>query len=367
MSGLETLPPDQRAVLQLILQQGRGYAELAGMLKIDIAAVRERAHAGLDALAGASGATPAPEQRARIADYLLGQQDAAERLVTFAELGDAADASRWAGELRDRLAPLAHEALPEVPATGATNGRAVASAAPAAASTPAAPAPVAHAPASEPAPAAAPPTGAGHADAGSPPTPRVAPATAGSASPRRPSRTGGALLIGGVLVAVVVLAIVLLNGGGGGGGKATDSATTSATAAGTATTPATVGGTGTTAPQATVVAQVNLSATPGNGSGVGLGIVERGQGGKQAIAIAAQKLAPNGAKDIYAAWLQGPPGSHFLGFVPARVGKAGGFTASAALPGDARRYTSVLITREPTTRVPKTPGPTVLSGSLKLP
>ena len=59
MSGLETLPPDQRAVLQLILAQRRDYAELAGLLKIDAGAVRTRAHAGLDALAGGTaGPTP---------------------------------------------------------------------------------------------------------------------------------------------------------------------------------------------------------------------------------------------------------------------------------------------------------------------
>ena len=35
MSGIEELPPDQRAVLQLILKQGRGYADLSGLLRID--------------------------------------------------------------------------------------------------------------------------------------------------------------------------------------------------------------------------------------------------------------------------------------------------------------------------------------------
>jgi hypothetical protein len=364
MSGLETLPPDQRAVLHLILQQGRGYADLAGMLKIDAGAVRERAHAGLDALGGPSGDGLAPEQRARIADYLLGQQDVAERLVTFAELGDAADACRWAQHVRERLAPLAQEALPEVPALASANGRA-------ATTVPESVAPAASlASSAEPAPATAAPAASAASAFKAAPPPPIPPAPvradAGSPPPRRPSRTGGALLIGGVLVAVVVLAIVLLTSGGG--EKKSNTATRSAlptTAARTATTttPATA------TPQATVVAQVNLTAPSGSGtgSGVGLGIVERGQGGKQAIAIAAQKLAPNGKQDVYAAWLQGPPGPHFLGFVPTRVDKTGTFTASAPLPANAKSYTSVLITRESTKRVPKTPGPTILSGTLSIP
>ncbi|MGB2710529.1 MAG: sigma-70 region 4 domain-containing protein, partial [Conexibacter sp.] len=124
MSGLETLPPDQRAVLQLILAQGRGYAELASVLKIDQRAVRTRAHAGVEALAEAADAPPDPAERAQIADYLLGQQDEGERLVTLAQLGDSAIASRWAQALRERLSPLAREALPEVPEPLASNGAA---------------------------------------------------------------------------------------------------------------------------------------------------------------------------------------------------------------------------------------------------
>ncbi len=318
MSGLETLPPDQRAVLHLILQQGRGYADLAGMLKLDASAVRERALAGIEALAEPGSDALAPEQRGRIADYLLGQQDATERIVTFAELAESTDACRWAQGLRERLVPLARDGLPEVPAGPTTNGQVAALA-----------------------PVAAPP-------------------------PREPSRVGGMILIGGavvVLIAVLAFALIaLLDNSGGDGKSSAATATTAAQTTATTTTPTT-----TTAPQATVVAQVNLHATPGNGSGIGLGIVERGKGGKQAIAIQAQKLAPNGQQDIYAAWLQGPPGAHFLGFVPARVDKSGSFTASASLPGNAKSYSSVLITREATTAVPKQPGPTILSGALKLP
>jgi Sigma-70, region 4 len=48
---LDRLPPDQRAVLSLLLERGRTYSEVADMLAIPESAVRERAHAALDALA----------------------------------------------------------------------------------------------------------------------------------------------------------------------------------------------------------------------------------------------------------------------------------------------------------------------------
>ena len=53
MTELDRLPPDQRAVLSLVLDRGKSYAEVATMLAIPEATVRDRAHAALDALARA--------------------------------------------------------------------------------------------------------------------------------------------------------------------------------------------------------------------------------------------------------------------------------------------------------------------------
>ncbi len=55
MSQLDRLPPDQRAVLSLVLDRGRSYAQVAEMLAIPESAVRDRAHAALDALAAEAG------------------------------------------------------------------------------------------------------------------------------------------------------------------------------------------------------------------------------------------------------------------------------------------------------------------------
>jgi hypothetical protein len=53
---MQQLPPDQRAVLSLVLAQGKGYAEVASALGMSEQSVRERAHAALDALAAQGAA-----------------------------------------------------------------------------------------------------------------------------------------------------------------------------------------------------------------------------------------------------------------------------------------------------------------------
>src|SRR5206468_3645162 len=104
MSGIDDLAPDQRAVLQLLLKQGKAYVELAALLRIEPDAVRERAVAALDELGPRDGVQLAPERRGEIADYLLGQQSASERQKTRELLEGSAAGRAWArvvaGELR---------------------------------------------------------------------------------------------------------------------------------------------------------------------------------------------------------------------------------------------------------------------------
>jgi hypothetical protein len=330
MSGLETLPPDQRAVLQLILAQRRDYAELAGLLQIDPGAVRTRAHAGLDALAGGTGG-PDAAQRARIADYLLGQQDEGERIVTLAELGESPDACRWAGALREQIAPLAARELPALPAIAANGAVPHATLAPP-------PEP----PQSPAAPALSPPQP-------QPPEPAQPPTETA-----QPSRLGGAILLAIVAALAIALAVVLLTGGDDEPRGSAPQTTRSTPAR----QPATTGD---------VLAQVNLLATPAGGQAAGIGVVQRAAG-QLALAIEAQRLPANGAEDIYAVWIEGRPGARLLGFVPRQVRANGTFTVSAALPRNARRYSAVLVTRESTSGgdVPPQPGEAIMRGVLRL-
>ncbi len=53
MPRLDDLPPDLRATLSLLVDRGKSYAQVAELLGIPESAVRDRAHAALDALAGA--------------------------------------------------------------------------------------------------------------------------------------------------------------------------------------------------------------------------------------------------------------------------------------------------------------------------
>src|SRR3979409_1908204 len=132
MTEIDDLPADQRAVLQLLAKQGQTYEDLAGLLDIDRAAVRERARSALEAIGPDSGRRLAPERRAEISDYLLGPPSVSQRAATrdplardaagpdaaAGPLAGAAAAGGWAGVVADSLRPLAAEPLPEIPEEG---------------------------------------------------------------------------------------------------------------------------------------------------------------------------------------------------------------------------------------------------------
>jgi hypothetical protein len=350
VSGLETLPPDQRAVLQLILVQGRGYADLAATLRLDPTAVRERAHAGASALAEPAGGGLDADTRARVVDYLLGQQDDGERIVTFAELGESPAACRWAQALREQLAPVAREELPEVPASAVaavTNGSvgggvAVASASPVAA----------------PSPRPAPPA---------PPRPPRPTGEEGEPTGPGPSRLGGAILIAGAVALAIVLAIVLIGGDDDGGGPSATSTNGAQTQPQTQTTPHTQTTGSNARGQARTVGGAVLRPTSG-GSGLGAALVQQFPNGRRLLAVQAARLPANAAQEFYAIWMQGSAGNRFLGFVPNQVRANGTFTVSSGLPRDLdlSSYSTVLVTSEGSSAVPTTPGTAVLSGPLRL-
>src|SRR5919108_3054351 len=114
MPPLDTLAPDQRAVLELVLRQGRSYGQLSEELAIPEREVRARADAGLRALAG----EPEPGvDSGRIADWLLGQQPDAEAARTRAAVGRSAAARSWAAAAAERLREMGGT-VPPVPAAG---------------------------------------------------------------------------------------------------------------------------------------------------------------------------------------------------------------------------------------------------------
>jgi hypothetical protein len=332
MASLESLPSDQRAVLELVLRRGRSYDEIAQLLSIDRAGVRERALAALDAL-GPEANVP-PERRALITDYLLGQLPERVAQDTRERLGESAGERAWARVVASELAPLAGRPLPEIP-VGPVSAERSAAAEPVET--------VRREPTPQPSPA---PSAAA--------TPRAAePRPAGRGPGRaRSSRRGGAILLG-ALAAIVIAAIVVVIVASGGSSKPKTTAHGSTTAR-----------TGTsTSASATPLAQINLVSPTTGSNTAGIALVIR-QGTVTAIAIRAQHVPANTHNDAYAVWLSNAPSDSVrLGFVNPSVGSNGILQALGQLPSNAAHYKQVLVTLE-TTQNPRTPGTIVLEGAL---
>jgi hypothetical protein len=340
MASLDNLPPDQRAVLQMVLSRGRSYDEIAKMLQIDRADVRQRALHALDALGagGLQSRVPA-ERRSLITDYLLDQLPPRARDEAREQLARSPSERAWARVVASELESLAEDPLPEIPAA-AVDGEGDIRSVPAAERGPAVPA-AAAASASE----SAPPPGRG---------PR--------AIYQPSSRRGGAILlglVGAVVIGVVVFLIV------NSGGSSHKSPAASAAATSLATTPAATSttacnpGTSTTA---CPIAQINLHS-PTKSSTLGIAEILK-KGSTTAIAIVARGVPANTKHNAYAVWLaNSPTDSHAvrLGFVNPGVGKNGRLQTAGGLPGNASNYKQLLVTRE-TKPNPPQPGTVVLQG-----
>lgn len=300
MSRLDSLPADQKATLQLLLKQGKTYDELAGLLRLDRTAVRDRA---LDALAALGPEDPGGLTEARqdeLGDYLLGQQTASARQSTREFLEGSGAGRTWARAVATELRPLAGDALPDIPAEGAEVEEAFGA---------------------------------------------LGERREARERQQRSSKLGGILLIAGAIAVAVVLILVLK----GGNDNNKDSSSAAATTAQTTSTPG----------QPSVEAQINLRPVDQGSKALGVAQVVR-QGNQRGVAIAAQGL-PQG--NHYAVWLYTSPGvAKFLGFAPA-VGKDGRLSGATVLQGDTSKYKQLVLTRESVDR-PKQPGAIVLSGAL---
>jgi hypothetical protein len=315
MSRLDQLPPDQRAALSLLLAQRKSYAEVARMLGIPEGAVHDRAHAALAVLAPAQARALTAEEREEIGEHLLGQQPGiAERLRTRTLLGSSEPARSWAQSLAAELAPLATDALPEIP-----NGDAPAQIEPSP-------------PAGASAPSAAPPPAS--ADGRPEPAP-----SAGPAAPS--SRLGGALILAAIVAAIVV-AVVLATSGG-----SSHKSPRASNRAQTSTGPA-------------ITSRIEMRSPNPASRSVGL-LQILAEGSKRAFYIVAEHM-PATHGYFYALWLYNSPSSHEpLGKAPP-VGSNHRLEGGGALPPNASEFHEVLLTRETSTRATQ-PGQVVLHGN----
>ena len=116
MATFDQLPPEQRAILELVLQRRQSYGDLADMLGMPTARVRELARAALTDLSPRSAGRVDPEWRGQVADYLLGQQTGPEGTATRGHLKRSESARLWALSLLDSLDHLySEDALPIIP------------------------------------------------------------------------------------------------------------------------------------------------------------------------------------------------------------------------------------------------------------
>lgn len=349
--SLDALAPDQRAVVQLVLQQGRSYADLADLLGMSEQAVRERAHRGLDRLA--DGGQLDAGQRGDVVDYLLGQQSTADGEATRTLLRSAAGANAWAAAVAAELRELRGADIPEIPETEAPAPAADAAAAE---------------PDAEPAVRARPrpgrrdrpkrkPRPEGAEPAAAVATPAAVDTDAETVAPQPPSsRLGGALLLGGVAILLVAVVVWLVTRGDDAGTQSAASSPTPAAQSPSATpTPQQLGG-------------LQLTA-PSGGEAKGMMTLFATSNGQLAFTLEGTGLPANTKGDAYAVWLVGGDQPHRLGFAAAvkadgKLGVSGPRqTDQAQFPKWFTQAKSVVVSRETQEQSTK-PGPVVLQGKI---
>ena len=347
---LQTLPPDQRAVVQLILQRERSYAQIAELLS-DLrgrgAGARSRRPRGARA-----GRRAAADKVAQVADFLLGQQNGKPRQATRRLLRSSNGAREWAETVRASSRASAPR-LPELPER---RRRRPPSPRPARAE--AAPEPEAapeHEP--DPSPRSRPRRPARARSA----TRHRAPGRAPSAPPRAPagavaasSRVGGAVLIGLVVIAIVAIVLWLFVFRGsrrGRRGELRARPTPTATAA-----------------QPTPMGQLALRGT-GAARGASGALAVYTQQKQLLFALQVSQMPPTPAGKKYALWLSGPGNrARWIGDIP-KVGKSGVLQVQGPRQSDTSLHARLR-------RLPagpdhaadrhgrKRPGPTLVRGTL---
>jgi Sigma-70, region 4 len=116
MATFDQLSDEQRAIVELVLQQGKSYDELADMLGISEERVRERAREALEQLAPVSVRGVEEDWRGQLADYVLGQQAGPEVTATRGHLRRSEAARSWTRSLLDSLEQLYPDGdLPAIP------------------------------------------------------------------------------------------------------------------------------------------------------------------------------------------------------------------------------------------------------------
>jgi hypothetical protein len=141
LATFDQLSDEQRAIVELVLKQGKSYDELSDMLGLPETRVRELARDALVDLTPITARGVEQDWRGQLADYVLGQQAGPEATATRGHLRRSEAARAWTRSLLDALEQLYPNGdMPAIP-DGERGSRRGAAAAPPAAGDAAARAP----------------------------------------------------------------------------------------------------------------------------------------------------------------------------------------------------------------------------------
>ena len=288
MATFDQLSPEQRAIVELVLRQGKTYAELAEMLNLPEPRVRELARDALVELAPVSVRGVEEDWRGQLADYVLGQQAGPEATATKGHLRRSEAARSWARSLLDSLEQFYENgSVPSIP--DGERGRA----------------------ARRPQAAAA---ASASGDAG-----RTRPALNVTDPVTRRRLLAGAGVLAIVFLALFVWPVGLLTG--------EDDDTSSAD---------------TSEPAAQGTGGQGQQAADGQPAGIAI-VVE--QDGKKQLLVQAARLAPSTQSEGYYVWLYNSQGdAKSLGGQV--TDQQGNYQAIGDLPADFRDYRSIDVTRQ---------------------
>ena len=341
MATLDQLPPEQRAIVELVVQRGRSYETLAEVLQVPQARVRELAREALTELSPRTAGRVDIDRRGQAADYLMRQQSPEEERATRDYLKQSEPARAWALSLLDSLDPLyANGASPAVPEPATDEDTDTAAAAPTAVAETAEDRirarertrkrPVAEAEAEPEEPE----------DAEKPKPEREALSPEAQSALRRRRILGaiaGVALLAGLVIAILAIAGVFSSDKKSSSSSSTTTPTTEST---------TASGTSTTGGQVQVVGGIALNPIGKNNKSQGLAYIV--QQGNQRYVVVQAKLPPlpsNQKVAAYEVWLYNSnQDARSLG---AQYTNAQGvLQGRAPLPADVGKFKSIDISRE---------------------
>jgi hypothetical protein len=327
MATFDQLAEDQRAIIEIVLRQGRSYEQIGEMLDLPPSRVRELAREALAELAPFTAEFVDPQWRGQLADYVLGQQTGPEAQATRGHLKRSEPARIWAYSLLDALDEFYEDGeQPEIP-VGETGGRSRSRGAAAAA--------------------------AANGDTGT--EPQAAKRTGGGLSPAAQSALMRRRVLAGIgIVAVIALLVFAVTQIVGGDDNSKKSDTT---ASSTGTTPNQAGA------QGQIVAQAVLA--PIGKSFKGAGVAGVYQSGNQTYALVRAKVPPSTGSNKYVLWLYNS-NTKRQALAADKTDKQGNFQGAVPLPNGWQNYKFLDVTYQPTT-ANAAAGQSVLRGPLTAP